>query len=338
MEERKKTSLTGIKPTHLPHIGNYLGAIRPALQLAGDYRTLYFIADYHALTSLHDPAKMRAYVHDVAASWLACGLDPNETIIFRQSDVPQVFELAWVFACLFHVGHLERSHAYKDALAKGAKPNAGLFNYPLLMAADIVLYDTDEVPVGKDQTQHLEIARDLATRVNHHFGEGTVVVPELRVTEAPLVPGTDGQKMSKSLGNHIPLFDPPKKLRKGVMGIKTSSEGLDDPKVGEGSTVFELYKLLASDDEVAAMSDKLKAGGYGWGHAKEDLYQALEREIAPKREKFEQLRNEPEVLDDILDSGSVKAKVIAERTMRRVRSAIGIEPLRRSEKSTIKIK
>ncbi len=338
MNESKKTSLTGIKPTHLPHIGNYLGAIRPALQMAGEYRTIYFIADYHALTSVHDAEKMRTYVHDVAASWLACGLDPNETILFRQSDVPQVFELAWIFACLFHVGQLERSHAYKDALAKGAKPNAGLFNYPLLMAADIVLYDTDVVPVGKDQKQHIEITRDLAARLNHHFGEGTVVVPEERITEAPLVPGTDGQKMSKSLGNHIPLFDPPKKLRKGVMGIKTGSEGLDDPKDPDGSTVYQLYELVASKEQADEMADKLRKGGYGWGHAKEDLHQALEAEIGPHREKFEQLRNEPEVLDDILDSGAVKARVIAERTMRRVRSAIGIEPLRRTEKTTVKIK
>jgi tryptophanyl-tRNA synthetase len=338
MDGPKKTSLTGIKPTHLPHIGNYLGAIRPALRLAGEYKTLYFIADYHALTSVHDAELMRSYVHDVAASWLACGLDPNETIIFRQSDVPQVFELAWVFACLFHVGQLERSHAYKDAIAKGAKANAGLFNYPLLMAADIVLYDTDIVPVGKDQKQHIEIARDLATRLNHHFGEGTVVVPEARITEAPLVPGTDGQKMSKSLGNSIPLFDPPKRLRKAVMGITTTSEELDDPKDPEGSTVFEIFKLLATADEISDMAEKLRAGGYGWGHAKEDLYQALEREIAPRRDKFEQLRKEPEVLDDILDAGAAKARQVAGRTMRRVRSAIGVESLGRGEKTTVKIK
>jgi tryptophanyl-tRNA synthetase len=338
MDESKKTSLTGIKPSALPHIGNYFGAMRPALRLAGDYRTIYFIADYHALTTVQDAAKMRTFVHDVAAAWLACGLDPKETIIFRQSDVPQVFELAWIFACLFHVGHLERSHAYKDALSQGAKPTAGLFNYPLLMAADIVLYDTHVVPVGKDQQQHLEITRDVATRLNHHFGDGTVVVPEALITEAPLVPGTDGQKMSKSLGNTIPLFDPAKKLRKGVMGIKTSSEDLEAPKKPEGSTVFELYKLLASPDEVNVMADKLRAGGYGWGHAKQDLYEALEAEIGPKREKFEQLRSEPEVLDDLLDAGAEKARAIAERTMRRVRSAIGIEPVGRGDKNTVKIK
>ncbi len=338
MTENKKTSLTGIKPTNLPHIGNYLGAIRPALRMAGEYKTLYFIADYHALTSIHDAAKMRQHVHDVAASWLACGLDPNETILFRQSDIPEVFELAWVFACLFNVGHLERSHAYKDAIAKGAEANVGLFNYPLLMAADIVLYGTDEVPVGKDQQQHIEIARDVATRLNHRFGEGTVVVPKARITEAPLVPGTDGQKMSKSLGNTIPLFDPPKRLRKAVMGIKTSSEDLEAPKEPKGSTVFELYQLMASDGDTEALAEKLRAGGYGWGHAKEDLYQALEAEIAPMREKFEDLRNEADVLDDILDSGAAKARVIANRTMRRVRDAIGISPARHGGKKTVRIK
>lgn len=338
MNEQKKTSLTGIKPTHLPHIGNYLGAIRPALRMAGEYKTLYFIADYHALTSVHDPAKMRRYVHDVAASWLACGLDPNETVIFRQSDIPEVFELAWIFACLFNVGHLERSHAYKDALAKGAEPNVGLFNYPLLMAADIVLYGTDVVPVGKDQQQHIEIARDVATRLNHRFGEGTVVVPEARITEGPLVPGTNGEKMSKSLGNAIPLFDPPKRLRKAVMGIKTSSEDLEAPKQATGSTIFELYQLVASPEDCAVLADKLGAGGYGWGHAKEDLYQALEAEIAPMREKFDALRDESDVLDDILDSGAAKARIIADRTMRRVRDATGISPARHGGKKTVRIK
>ena len=205
-----KTSLTGIKPTHLPHLGNYLGAIRPALSLVDHYRTLYFIADYHALTTVRDPDALREYVRDVAATWLACGLDPDRTLLYRQSDVPEVFELTWVLSCLLATGQLERGHAYKDALARGESPNAGIFNYPLLMAADILLYDTDVVPIGRDQKQHLELTRDVATRLNHLYGEGTLVVPEALISDAPLVPGTDGEKMSKSKGNGIPLFEPPK--------------------------------------------------------------------------------------------------------------------------------
>jgi tryptophanyl-tRNA synthetase len=334
----EKTSLTGIKPTALPHLGNYLGAIRPALSLVGDYKTLYFIADYHALTTVREPAVLREHIHDVAASWLACGLDPDQTLLFRQSDVVEVFELAWVFSCLFHVGQLERSHAYKDALDKGAQPNAGLFFYPLLMAADIVLYDTDVVPIGKDQKQHLEITRDVAQRVNHHYGEGTVVVPEALLTDAPLVPGTDGQKMSKSHGNSIPLFDPPKQLRKIVMGIKTGSETLEEPKDPESSTVYELYKLVAPESDVKTMAEKLRAGGFGWGHAKEELFLALETEIAPKRAKFEELRADPAALDEILHDGAERARFIARRTMRRVREAIGIDRPPRAEKKTVRLK
>ena len=261
-----KTSLTGIKPTHQPHLGNYLGAIRPALSLVDRYRTLYFIADYHAVTSVRDADALRGYIRDVAASWLACGLNPEQTLLYRQSDVPEVFELTWVLSCLLAAGQLERGHAYKDALARGESPNAGLFNYPVLMAADILLYDTDVVPIGKDQKQHLELTRDVAMRLNHTYGEHTLVVPEALISDAPLVPGTDGQKMSKSAGNGIPLFDSPKKLRKVIMGIKTSSETLEEPKVAEGSTVYELYALVAPD-RAREMKQKLEAGGYGWGHA-----------------------------------------------------------------------
>jgi tryptophanyl-tRNA synthetase len=318
-----KTSLTGVKPTHLPHLGNYLGAIRPALSLVDRYRTLYFIADYHALTTVRDPSKLRTYVRDVAATWLACGLDPDRTLLYRQSDVPEVFELTWVLSCLLATGQLERGHAYKDAVARGESPNAGIFNYPVLMAADILLYDTDVVPIGKDQKQHLELTRDVAMRLNHLYGEGTLVIPEALITEAPLVPGTDGEKMSKSRGNGIPLFEKPKKLRKVVMGITTTSDSLDDPKAAEGSTVYELYKLvaptLASD-----MKRKLEAGGYGWGHAKQDLFEAIEAEIGPKREAYLQIRDDETKLDAILQEGADQARTIAHATMRRVRAAVGI--------------
>ena len=213
---------------------------------------------------MRDPEALRGYVRDLAAVWLACGLDPKQTILFKQSDVLEVFELAWVLSCVTATGQLERGHAFKDALARGEAPNAGIFNYPVLMAADILLYDTDIVPIGKDQKQHLELTRDIANRVNHLYGEGILVVPEALITEAPLVPGTDGEKMSKSRGNGIPLFTPPKKLRKTVMGIKTTSESLEDKKDPEGATVFELYRLMNPEgaDEIAA---KLRAGGYGWG-------------------------------------------------------------------------
>lgn len=318
-----KTSLTGIKPTNLPHLGNYLGAIRPALQLVDRYRTLYFIADYHALTTVRDPNKIRGYVRDVAAAWLACGLDPARTLLYRQSDVPEVFELTWVLSCVLATGQLERGHAYKDALARGEAPSAGLFNYPVLMAADILLYDTDVVPIGKDQKQHLELTRDAAVRVNHLYGDGTLVVPEALISDAPLVPGTDGEKMSKSRGNSIPLFEPPKKLRKVVMGIQTSSDSLDDATEAKGSTVYELYQLVAPDD-APEMARKLGGSGYGWGHAKQDLFEAIEAEIGPMRERYEAIRADEAELDALLGRGADTAREIAHRTMDRVRTATGI--------------
>jgi len=319
-----KTSLTGIKPTHLPHLGNYLGAIRPALSLVGEYRTFYFIADYHALTSVRDAESLRGYIRDVAATWLACGLDPERTLLYRQSDVPQVFELSWVLSCLLATGQLERGHAYKDAVSRGEAPNAGLFFYPVLMAADILLYDTDIVPIGKDQKQHLELTRDVALRLNHLYGEGTLVVPEALISEAPLVPGTDGEKMSKSRGNGIPLFAPPKQLRKVIMSIKTTSETLEDPKTAEGSTVYELYSLVAPE-RAPEMKRKLEAGGYGWGHAKQDLYEALEEELGPKREAYLEIRGDEARLDALLHQGAGRAREIAYQTMSRVRDAVGIE-------------
>ncbi len=319
-----KTSLTGIKPTNLPHLGNYWGAIRPALSLVGEYRTLYFIADYHALTTVRDAEALRGHIRDVAATWIACGLDPERTLLYRQSDVPEVFELTWVLSCLLATGQLERGHAYKDALSRGESPSAGLFNYPALMAADILLYDTDVVPIGKDQKQHLELTRDVAMRLNHIYGDDTLVVPEALISEAPLVRGTDGQKMSKSRGNGIPLFEPPKKLRKAIMSIKTTSEGLEDPKVAEGSTVYELYALVAPE-RAPEMKQKLAAGGYGWGHAKEDLFQAIEAEIGPKRDAYLAVRADEEQLDAILHAGADKARQIARATIQRVRSAVGID-------------
>lgn len=287
----KKVSLTGVKPTQAPpHLGNYLGAIRPALRLAEQYSGMYFIADYHALTAMRDPAALHASIYDVTATWLACGLDPKTTLLYRQSAIPEVFELAWILGCVVASGQLERGHAYKAALDSGDAPNAGILFYPVLMAADIVLFNTNVVPVGQDQKQHVELARDMATRVNHLWGAGTLVVPEVLVSDAPLVPGLDGKKMSKSGGNSVPLFEDADTLHKLVKRFTVGSEPLDAPKPSDGTSVFEIYKLVANHIDVASMRSALAAGGYGWGHAKEDLYAALEAEIAPRREAYRALR------------------------------------------------
>jgi tryptophanyl-tRNA synthetase len=320
-----KRSLTGIKPTGTIHVGNYLGAMRPALRLAETYEsTLYFIADYHALTSVHDRSVLHTTIYDVAAAWLAAGLDPERTLLYRQSAVTEVFELSWVLACLIATGQLERGHSYKDAVAKGGAPNAGIFNYPVLMAADILLFDTNIVPVGKDQKQHIEIARDVAIRLNHVFGEDTLVVPEGVMQDELLVPGLDGQKMSKSYGNVIPLFGTQKELKKAVMSVVSSSEPLEAPKEPEGTTIFTLYKQVAGEARAAELAAKLRAGGYGWGHAKQDLLEALESEMGPMRERYQALRSDEAGLDKTLAHGADRARVIARATMERVRDVIGI--------------
>jgi tryptophanyl-tRNA synthetase len=318
-------SLTGIKPTGTIHVGNYLGAIRPALRLAETYEsTLYFIADYHALTTVHDRSALHTMIYDVAAAWLAAGLNPERTLLYRQSSLPEVFELTWVLACLTATGQLERGHAYKDALAKGQAPNAGIFNYPVLMAADIILYDTNVVPVGRDQKQHIEIARDVALRLNHVFGENTVTVPEPVIQDEVLVPGLDGQKMSKSYGNVIPLFGSQKELKKAVMSVVTGSESLEEPKEPEGTTVFTIYKQVAGEAKAAELATKLRAGNYGWGHAKQDLLTAMESELGPMRERYQTLRADEKGLDKILEHGAERARKIARATLDRVRDAIGV--------------
>lgn len=318
-------SLTGIQPSGTVHVGNYLGAMRPALELVHKYdSSLYFIADYHALTSVQDQKTLHTYVYDIAAAWLALGLDPERTLLYRQSAVLEVFELTWIFSCLVATGQLERGHAYKDALAKGGSPNAGIFNYPLLMAADIILYDTNVVPVGRDQKQHLEIARDVAVRFNHLFGEGVLVVPESVIQDDVLVPGVDGQKMSKSHGNVIPLFGTQKELKKAVMGIVTGSEPLEAPKEPVGTTVFTLYRQVAGEAKADALAAKLRAGNYGWGHAKLELVDALEEALSPMRERYQTLRSDQTRLDQILADGAERARRIARSTMERVRDAIGI--------------
>ncbi|MGF1469261.1 MAG: tryptophan--tRNA ligase [Sandaracinaceae bacterium] len=323
---RAKRSLTGIKPTNTPHLGNLLGSIHPALDLAERYEGLYFVADYHALTTVRDPEALRAATYDVTATWLAAGLDPSATLLYRQSSVIEVFELAWVLSCLLATGQLERGHAYKAALDAGEAPNAGIFNYPVLMAADILLYDADVVPVGRDQLQHLELTRDVAQRVNHVFGEGTVVVPEPFLSDAPLVPGLDGEKMSKSRGNTIPVFASRKALRKAVMKVVTSSETLEEPMEPEGTTLMTLIELVGTPDEARTVAEKLRAGGYGWGHAKQALFEILDAQLGPRRDRYRELREDPAELDRILDEGSDRARALARTTIDRVRAATGIAP------------
>lgn len=331
--DKRPIALTGIKPSGsvvkpedggAVHLGNYLGAIVPAIELSERYDSVIFVADYHALTTQRDPSALRENTRDVAAAWLACGLDPQRTLLFRQSDVIEVFELAWVFACVVATGQLERGHAYKEALAREAAPNAGIFNYPLLMAADILLYDANLVPVGADQRQHLELARDIGQRMNHLYGDGTVVVPEALISDAPLVFGLDGRKMSKSYGNTIPLFLAAKPLRKALMKMKADSTPLSEPKEPEGAPVYELYKLLAEPALAQDMADKLRAGGYGWGHAKDELFAVLDEKIGPLRERYLQLRAQPGTVDEILAAGAERARRRARATMDRVREAIGI--------------
>ena len=320
-----KTLLTGIKPTGPAHLGNYLGAMRPALRLSKGQQLFCSVADYHAFTTPQDPARLREHSYDLAAAWLAAGLDPVVAILFRQSSIAEIFELTWIFDCLIPTGRLERGHAYKDALTRGESPTAGLFNYPVLMAADVVLFDADFVPVGADQKQHVEIARDLAIRLNRRFGEGTVVVPEALVENASVVTGTDGRKMSKSHGNTLPLFAPEGQLRSAIMNIETSSEPLEAPKDPEGSIVVALYSFFASESDVGALKDDLRRGGYGWREAKEALFEAVNAEIAGKRRAFVALRADERKLDAILDEGARRARGVARATISRVRAAIGID-------------
>jgi tryptophanyl-tRNA synthetase len=321
------TVLTGIKPTGTPHLGNYLGAIRPALDLArrnDGRRALYFVADYHAFTTVHDAAVMRDSVHEVTATWLACGLNPDTTSLFLQSLVPETFELCWVLLCCLSAAQLERGHAYKASLDRGEAANGGVFAYPALMAADILLYDVDSVPVGQDQKQHVEVARDVAQRFNHAFGQ-TLTVPNAVIGEAPLVPGLDGRKMSKSYDNAVPLFASAKELRAMILRIKTGSEPLEAPKEAGPSTVYQLFQLLVDPKRAEKMVSQLASDpSYGWGHAKQDLFEAVEAELGPKRELYRRLRGDASYLDEVLRRGSEQAREIAVATMARVRSAIGV--------------
>jgi tryptophanyl-tRNA synthetase len=326
-------ALTGIKPTGTPHLGNWIGAIAPALELAEapDVRAAYFIADYHALTTVRDPQELKALTYEVTATWLAFGLDPSRTLVYRQSDLPETFELAWVLACNTPKGFMNKAHAYKAArdanLAKGededAGVNMGVYTYPVLMAADILIVDADLVPVGQDQVQHVEITRDIAQRINHTFGEGTLRLPQALVRkEGAVLPGTDGQKMSKSYGNTLPCFLPEKQLRKAVMRIQTDASPPEAPKDPETSLVFQIHRALLDPTATAALADRYRAG-ISWGEAKQSLAEELERRLAPARERYDALITRPDTIEDILLDGMRKVRPLGRQVLDRVRTAVG---------------
>lgn len=321
-----RRSLSGIKPTGAPHLGNYLGMIRPAIALQEEYDAFYFVADYHALTSTHDRAQMRAATYDATAIFLAFGLDPSRAVFWRQSDTPGVTELTWVLSCMTSMGHLERAHAYKAARDRGEAGaiNHGVFSYPVLMAADILMYDSDVVPVGKDQVQHIEMARDMAQRFNHTFGD-TLKLPRPSVQEeVQTIIGTDGRKMSKSYDNTIPVFLPAKKLRKKLMGIQTDSKGMEEPKNPDTCNVFTLYKLFADSEQVAQMRENYTGGNYGYGHAKQALFEVMDEHLAPHRETYVNLRADEDGLEDVLRDGAIRAREIGGAVLERVREAVGL--------------
>jgi tryptophanyl-tRNA synthetase len=318
-------SLTGIKPTGMPHLGNYLGMIRPALEMTASHSAFYFIADYHALTTVRSKDEILRHTTEVTAAWLALGLDPERTVLFKQSDVPEVCELAWFLSCVAPLGLLERAHSIKDARARGKEINGGTFFYPVLMAADILAYDSHVVPVGKDQKQHVEMARDMATAFNHYFGDVLRLPEPVIRPDVATIPGTDGRKMSKSYGNTIPLFLPTKQLRKAIMRIVTDSTPMEEPKNPETCSVFELYRLFATPEQTEDLAARYRAGGLGYGHAKQELFEVMEAHFEGPRDRFHQLLAHPETIYDILADGGIRAKTVAEATLSRVRSAVGMQ-------------
>lgn len=317
--------LTGIQSTGTPHLGNILGAIHPAIELANDpaNESFLFIADLHSLTQIKDGETLKNNTYSTAATWLAFGLNPEKTVFYRQSDIPQVTELTWYLSCYFPFQRLTLAHSFKDKADRLDDVNAGLFTYPMLMAADILIYDAEFVPVGKDQLQHLEITRDVASRFNARMGE-TFVLPQDKIQEnTKLVPGTDGEKMSKSRNNYIDIFASEKELKKQVMSIQTDSKGLEDPKDPETCHVFQLYKLLASEAEIADMTAKYIAGGFGYGHAKLALLDLILTKFENHRKIYTDYMENPAKIDAVLAIGAEKAKKVANEVLARVRAKLG---------------
>jgi tryptophanyl-tRNA synthetase len=316
--------LSGIQASGVLHIGNYFGMMRPAIALQAEGEAFYFIADYHALTTLRDPEALRENARRVALDFLACGLDPERAALFRQSDVPQVTELAWILSTIAPMGLLERAHSYKDKLARGLSATVGLFNYPVLMAADILIYDSDIVPVGKDQKQHIEMTRDLAAKMNETFGP-IFRLPEARIEAATdVVPGLDGQKMSKSYGNNIDIFSDQKETRKRVMGIVTDSSPVEASKDPSKSTIFHLYSLVASKDEIASMRERFLKGGTGYSDFKRELFEKLWEYFAPMRKRRDEILADKSYIDNVLARGARRANQVADQVMQRVRAAVGL--------------
>jgi len=322
----KKTMriLSGIQASGVLHIGNYFGMIRPAIALQAEGEAFYFIADYHALTTVRDPKALRENTRRVALDFLACGLDPERAALFRQSDVRQVTELAWILSTIAPMGLLERAHSYKDKLARGLNATVGLFNYPVLMAADILIYDSDVVPVGKDQKQHIEITRDLAAKMNESFGT-IFKLPEAKIEAATeVVPGLDGQKMSKSYGNNIDIFSDEKETRKRVMSIVTDSTPMESPKDPSRSTIFQLYSLVASKTEIADMRERFLKGGTGYSDFKKELFEKLWGYFAPMRKRREEILADKSYVDNVLSRGAKRANEVADQVMKRVLVAVGL--------------
>ncbi len=321
-----KRVLTGIQPSGTLHIGNYFGAISSIVKMQQECdESIVFIADFHSLTVSPKPDELRERVKGVALDFLSCGLDPEKSIFFRQSDVPAVCELMWILNCVTGVGLLERAHSYKDKIAKGFAPNNGLFSYPVLMAADILLYHANLVPVGKDQKQHLEITRDIAIRFNQEHNAEILTVPEPYIeTNVAVIPGTDGQKMSKSYNNTIEIFADPKAARKKIMSIQTDSKGLEEPKDPDTCNIFALYKLFSTPEQQAELAAKYRAGNFGYGHAKQALFEAYMDFFAPMRQRREELKAKPEYIEEILRNGAKRANAIAQESLEQVRKAVGL--------------
>jgi tryptophanyl-tRNA synthetase len=319
-----KIFLSGIQPSGALHLGNYFGAMQPAVELQSQGQAVYFIADYHALTSVTKPDLLRRYTFDVAAGFLACGLDPARTILFRQSDVPQVHELAWLLSVVTPIGLLERAHSYKEKVAQGAETTHGLFAYPVLMAADILLYHADAVPVGKDQKQHLEIARDIAQKFNDRFGP-VFKIPEPLIRETTaIVPGVDGRKMSKSYGNTLDLFGETKALEKRIMGIPTDSTPVAAPKPVEGSILAQLMQTIGTPAQYAAFTAKMSAGGCGYGDLKKELAAVTKEFLAPFQEKYRHYQSQPDEVEAILRDGAERARALAQPVLNKARAATGL--------------
>ena len=317
--------LTGIQSTGTPHLGNLLGAIIPAIQLSKETnnQSLFFIADLHSFTTIREANKIKENTYATAAAWLAFGFDSKKNIFYRQSDIPEVCELAWYLSCFAKFNRLQLAHSFKDKLDRIKDINTGLFTYPVLMAADILLYDANIVPVGKDQIQHLEITRDIAASLNHVF-PNTLVLPETKIDErVMIVPGTDGQKMSKSYNNMVNIFLDDKKLRKQIMSIKTDSTNIEDPKDYNSCNVFNLYKLLANKNQVNELKSKYISGGYGYGNAKQELFELICINYKSQREMFMHLIQNPKIIDQELKEGAKKAREIARNVLVRVRKNVG---------------